>query len=293
MSTVPQPQQGTAGAQDAGRSCPYCRFPLKEGVTVVSCGACQAVHHGDCWADNRGCAVVACPGGPSPDTAAEPARAAPGPAPGGKPPPPPASRRQPPWFSIAVVVVVLGLAIAGAAIALGSGGGEEPEPSSDAPTAEASAEPAPTVDAGTDSVDEPVEDVALEIEDMLYEHHRAIVDRRFRAAWNLLSGRKQSQILDRDGYAAWRSAQATLSPYLDPEGLSVSVEDFDPGTGEARVLVEGMGWSKPGAGCSSWSGLTWVLDEGGMWRYDPGYSTTPEREREWKRRLPELLGASC
>jgi hypothetical protein len=29
------------------------------------CGVCRAPHHLDCWADNGGCAVVACAGGPT------------------------------------------------------------------------------------------------------------------------------------------------------------------------------------------------------------------------------------
>src|SRR4051812_22419619 len=59
-------QQRTAAATDTGRACPYCRFPLKEGVAVCECGACHSVHHDDCWADNGGCAIVGCSGGDSP-----------------------------------------------------------------------------------------------------------------------------------------------------------------------------------------------------------------------------------
>ena len=48
-----------------GRTCPYCRFDLKEGVTVIPCPVCEAVHHDDCWEENGGCAVALCAGGPS------------------------------------------------------------------------------------------------------------------------------------------------------------------------------------------------------------------------------------
>jgi hypothetical protein len=54
-----------------------------------------------------------------------------------------------------------------------------------------------------------------------------------------------------------------------------------------------MKWNKPGAPCSEWSGITWVKYEEGAWRYDPGYSTSPEREAEWKSRYAELLGGKC
>ncbi|MEV4422374.1 RING finger protein [Patulibacter sp. NPDC049589] len=57
MSVIPD---RPATAADAGRSCPYCRFPLKQGATVVDCPGCQATHHDDCWAEGTGCAVVGC-----------------------------------------------------------------------------------------------------------------------------------------------------------------------------------------------------------------------------------------
>jgi hypothetical protein len=68
-----------AVGDEAGRSCPYCRFPLKEGAEVVRCPVCGAVHHAECWEENGGCAVVGCAGRAAPDTlqaADAPARAA-------------------------------------------------------------------------------------------------------------------------------------------------------------------------------------------------------------------------
>jgi hypothetical protein len=49
----------TTGA-DTGRSCPYCRFPLKEGTPAERCDGCTALHHEDCWEDCGGCAVLGC-----------------------------------------------------------------------------------------------------------------------------------------------------------------------------------------------------------------------------------------
>lgn len=128
----------TAGMEMVGRACPYCRFPLKEGVPVVTCGSCSSVHHSECWEENGGCAVTGCVAGPQPQTrvlqrpmpppSAPPPR--PGPAPSGAPPPP--FHPPPPpsagrtgmsaalTVALATVVVVLG---AGVAIALTSGGG--------------------------------------------------------------------------------------------------------------------------------------------------------------------------
>jgi hypothetical protein len=46
--------------EDVGKPCPYCRFPLKEGVPVHACESCGSVHHSECWADGGGCAVFGC-----------------------------------------------------------------------------------------------------------------------------------------------------------------------------------------------------------------------------------------
>ena len=71
------------------------------------------------------------------------------------------------------------------------------------------------------------------------------------------------------------------------------MEKTEPNEGVAQVDITGMSWSKPGASCTEWSGITWVKYEDGAWKYDPGYSTTPQREREWKPRYAELLGGQC
>lgn len=65
-----EPSQRQALSADAGRSCPYCRFALKEGTAVMVCGSCRAPHHLDCWSDNTGCAVLGCAGGPEPGSQA-------------------------------------------------------------------------------------------------------------------------------------------------------------------------------------------------------------------------------
>jgi hypothetical protein len=49
-----------ATASDAGRSCPYCRFPVKEGTAAERCDSCSSLHHEDCWNDGCGCAVLGC-----------------------------------------------------------------------------------------------------------------------------------------------------------------------------------------------------------------------------------------
>lgn len=50
----------TVDTVDSGRLCPYCRFPLKDGIVAYKCDDCGALHHDDCWADGTGCAVLGC-----------------------------------------------------------------------------------------------------------------------------------------------------------------------------------------------------------------------------------------
>jgi hypothetical protein len=156
--------------------------------------------------------------------------------------------------------------------------------------------------AGSDDAGQPprnlLPDVSREqmrqhIQSLLYRFHEDVVDGDYHSAWELMSARKKSQELRKDGYNVWRHHQQTLTPYLDPSGITVSIDDLDPSTGVARVTVTGMTWSAPHASCANWSGVTWAKYENGAWRYDPGYSTTPQRKREWKPRFAELLGGSC
>ncbi|HEY5288247.1 MAG TPA: hypothetical protein VIJ50_14210 [Solirubrobacteraceae bacterium] len=132
-----------------------------------------------------------------------------------------------------------------------------------------------------------------EIQQMLRDWHEDVVRGDYHAAWELLSRRKQAQDEREQGYATWKKNQSTLRPYLNPAGLQVSIQSTEPSGGVAQVDVTGMKWDRPGASCSEWSGITWVKYEAGEWRYDPGYSTTPQREQAWKPRYSELLGGSC
>jgi hypothetical protein len=131
-----------------------------------------------------------------------------------------------------------------------------------------------------------------EIESLLRGYHEDVVEEDFQGAWALLSSRKRQQDLEEYGYRKWATAQASLTPYLSPYNLRAAIDVLED-QGVARVNVTGMGWTKPGAPCSEWSGLTWVKYEGGEWTYDPGYSTTPARRSTWQPRSSELLGGNC
>lgn len=351
MTSSQPPQHGVVSAEETGRSCPYCRFPLKQGIEMTRCGVCAAPHHADCWSDNGGCAVVACPGGPQAHT---PAGTAPPPLPPppvvpvtvqSPPPPPPTPppptpvasaggsgpRRTGPW--IVAGAIVLALALAGGAFAVvisGTGGssgtrtiisvqgnasgtsgagsgatvadggadgadGSAPVGATTPDTSTSGSDP----DAGAARAFPPADESArAEIEQLLTEHHQDIVDGDYRGAWDLMTKRKQVQKLHEEGFARWAQDQGRiLAPYLIPSGLHVEFADYDRSTGVARVLVTGMGWTKRPDTCGGrYEGLTWVKYENGAWRYDPGYSTTTDRERHWSTRPQpyyQLLGTQC
>lgn len=131
-----------------------------------------------------------------------------------------------------------------------------------------------------------------QIRNVILGYHQALVDGEFQRAWELLSSRKRRQALSEQSYAKWRQAQGSLSPYLEPHGAQVRIVELE-NEGVALIDVSGMGWYAPGSSCSEWGGLTWAKYEGGAWHYDPGYSTTPKREHEWKDRYNQLMGTTC
>lgn len=64
----PRPTGGAAQVRPAddeyvGKVCPYCRFPIKPGETIVVCPECQVPHHEDCWRENGSCTTYGCTGG--------------------------------------------------------------------------------------------------------------------------------------------------------------------------------------------------------------------------------------
>jgi hypothetical protein len=303
-------RRGPATEAETGRACPYCRFPLKQGVEVVQCAFCSSFHHGDCWDDNRGCAVVACPGGPGAATAAAPQQQptqvmAPPPAPPvAAPPAQPVSRG--PWLTAAVIVLALAVAGAAAAFVFMKPADDDDGSSRETPAAQESgsegSEAAPPADDPEPPPAEPTSaalpdvsraEMQADIESLLLTWHEHIVAGDYRAAWDLLTPRKRAQKLREEGYAKWSEGQASLGRYLDPSGLRASIEEVDEESGVVTVTIRGMDWSAPGSSCSEWSGITWVKYEGGRWLYEPGYSMTAARRAEWEPRQTETLGWDC
>lgn len=73
---APLPVAGAHAAtgEEVGKTCPYCRFPVKPGEQVQVCPACKVIHHADCWRENQGCTTYGCRGA----AAAAPSLATPG-----------------------------------------------------------------------------------------------------------------------------------------------------------------------------------------------------------------------
>jgi hypothetical protein len=219
------------------------------------------------------------------------------------------------WRVAASSVALLALfAVIGVGVAqmVGGSGGAQAAGAAPAPESsieEAPAEESPIGDAGTEPelASKPVSSVdargfpresraqmTRNIRTTLRDYHLALIDGQDRRAWRLLSSRKRQQALREDSYGQWRRAQGSLAPYLEPNGIEVRIVALEGG-GVARVDVTGMGWYAPGSSCSEWGGLTWAKYERGAWFYDPGYSTTPVRERHWKdsSRYARLMGTTC
>lgn len=274
------------GAKQERTVCGSCQEPVVPGAAF--CRACGTPVAGAEAADPSDARTLVQPVQPTP------------------PPPPPFQepQRRGSWRTpllIALAIVLLG---AGAAAAIIFGTDESVEPATVA--AETSDTSGEDIDEGEETAEEedveaeesdpypPVSRAEMEeeIESLLLTYHEDLVVRDFRSAWALLSSRKRQQNLAEYGYEEWREAQESLSDGLTPYGLSVQIDGLE-GEGVARVMVTGMGWSDPGSPCDEWSGLTWVRYERGEWAYDPGYSTTLARRRDWEPRAKMLLGKNC
>jgi len=170
LATPSTPRTIAATETMVGRACPYCRFPIKQGPGVTECSSCHAVHHAECFADNRGCAIAGCSGANVLGAAAAPL-AVPPPPPAAQfgaptvaantpsvptmaaPPPPPLSA--PPagssgaWWKPALIAFAITVAVAGAAVAVILGTKKSPHTTTVVRTAQPSAETTAPADSGS------------------------------------------------------------------------------------------------------------------------------------------------
>ena len=323
-------EQRVITREEAGRPCPYCRFALKPGATATVCPTCHAPHHGDCWEDNGGCAIVGCASGPNYVGAGQPpvSKGAPPDAPITAPlPPSPAGdatasaaggadkppRRRRLLIGVALVAVAAIGAAAGA-FALRGEPGKEPGDGTSQPPVASVGTGAGTVQAPTTTVETVPDDDESggtpgnggssggstnaerrrAIARIMLAHHRAIARGDIRAAWALTSDRYRARKLrEPGGYRTWARNQRTVQRSISPEGLRVAIQSFDSRSGVATIRLSGMGWSAPSSPCRSFEGITWAKLDGPNWRYEPGYSISDQRRAKWQPRRDELLGWGC
>jgi hypothetical protein len=128
-----------------------------------------------------------------------------------------------------------------------------------------------------------------QIRDVMFEYHQKLKAGDDDGAFAMLSARKQKSLSG----SGWKDRQAEVGRYIQPSGLRVTIKHKEPAAGVVQVRLTGMRYPRPNARCRTFSGLTWVKYENGAFHYDPGYVTTPQRERAWKNREAELLGGAC
>lgn len=57
---APAPADDPAASVTGGANCPYCLTTVVPTDAAETCPSCGAVHHGECWQENGGCAVYGC-----------------------------------------------------------------------------------------------------------------------------------------------------------------------------------------------------------------------------------------
>lgn len=323
-----RPVRGQATRNDTGKTCPFCRFPIKERDEVVSCGECHSAHHDDCWEEHGGCAVPGCLGGPGGGTSG-PSRSSSG---GGHVPPKagPSSKKvtidpkprgqtrkrkkSPPrkkepatagqqtsaggsssklqfWLVGAAVAF---LAFIGVLLISNNFGNTDPAS-------------AITCESGTGENGVPCYDNGL-LPNIPAGEMRRAAGKFIRAwyrdvnyldwgsAWVKLSPRVKAQINERGGYNEWKRKLTGMSKYLNPREATFTL--VKPSYGEEGVLsvdVQNMPYKDPNDLCGERGGVTWVKwdPEGQRWLYEPGFDVTDQRAADWGYQSSRLLKYRC
>lgn len=302
----PQPQDtgatsGHATAEMTGRSCPYCRFPLKEGSPITECGTCHTVHHAECWEENGGCSITGCAGGPTLATQVHtPSSAATPPAPAQAPPAAvPSQARLPAQMpvalaaTLAVVVAILGAAAA-LALSSGKGGGS---PTASAPpivtqttqsTLSASSEAEATVSADTETQATEAEDTETETTSSEEATQAAAPSNESQTESPLGAVNEHWHDLQSGDYqAAWSDEAPSLrgnrSSWVhgqEEAGIESIDYRFKEGSRSgdgATVQIEELRTVSHQNGCQNWTGTYGLIDEGGRWEISDAASLRSHR----------------
>lgn len=284
----------TATTDVTGRICPYCRSPLGEDEQVTECPACSATHHADCWAENGGCAVPLCEGGPEETAELEAptevtsVAAPPLPAPTPRPPlptvaappprPPRTGKTAPPSNSeaprprgmgllpvLAGVIILLGGGTAAAIILTQHHSSASSTAATDAGTASASSssateETSEPFEAETTTETEPIYQPTPpeEVEQALHAHFGRLVAGNYTGAYADLTPAEGEAI---GGEEAWIAAQS--EDQLKQFELSVEVSMHGPHAATAEIIY--FATHAYASGCHTWTGSWEMVKQYGQW----------------------------
>lgn len=332
MSSSRRPRRATAGRKETGKSCPFCRFPVKERDEITFCGYCDSPHHSDCWDDNHGCAVARCPGGPhgeSDATGARPSRSGsnlpPKAGPSAKkqrieidpeprkPKKRPAPKKAPAasagatqgptgpestshstyWIAGGIAVVVALICIVLISNNFGDDRGAVNEVSCEAGTGEGGV---PCIDNGV-LPNIPQSEMKFQIGEFIRGWYGEVNGLNWGTAFSKLSNRRQQQILrSPGGRSQWERNLRGMSKWLKPDQAKVTIEEpsYDD-EGVVSVYVSNMPYKDPNDLCGSREGVTWVRWNAANeeWTYEPGYDVTPQRADDWGYQESQLLKNTC
>lgn len=289
------PSGAHASAEMTGRSCPYCRFPLKQGAPITECTTCHTVHHAECWEENGGCSITGCTGGPTlatqvhapappvPTAAGTPASA---PAPQASPAASPQIRApgQMPIALAAALAAVVAILGAAAALALSSGGGGRPSASTPAPVATQTTQA--TLSASGETAATTSGDTQTQATETNYAQTEAVSSQGATQSatpsnesqtesplgavnehWHdIQSGNYQGAWADetpslRGDESSWVHGQEAAGI----ESIDYRFKEASRSGSSATVDIEELRTVSRQNGCQSWTGTYGLTEEGGSW----------------------------
>lgn len=318
------PIRGTATQQDTGKSCPFCRFPIKERDDVVACGECHSTHHDDCWEENGGCAVPGCAGGPSEVASGGtggshiPPKAGPSkkkvtidPRPSmrrrkrerqrKKPPARGASTAAPtpPGRSSKTTLWIVGTAVAFLAVIgviLISNNFGDTDPASGKSCEDGTGKNGVPCYSNGKLPNIPTSEMQRQVSRFVRGWFRDLNRTDWGTAWSKLSPRVKKQINLDLGFRGWQANQFAMSKYAQPKSAKVTITKPNyPDEGVLSVYIANMPYTKKGDLCEKREGVTWVVwdPEAKRWFHEPGAAVTKQRKADWGYQSTKLFKYSC
>jgi len=330
MTSPKRPRRSQASRKETGRSCPHCRFPIKERDQLMTCGVCSSPHHLECWEDVGGCAVEGCAGGVR---AAESSRAVPSRAGSTAPPkagpsskkqpieakqsrrrasgppvpprresgpaahPPPAEPGEPvnrtPWWIAAGVVVFC--AIVGILIVSNTFGDGNRHDNANCEKGTGK-DGTPCYENGV-IPNVPNDEMTIQARQFMDEWFGHVRGWDVGTLWGMLSARKRAELKKRgdDKNSFWQMYKG-MAKHLDTSNVRVSLQQPSyPEEGVLSILLGEMAYRDPHDRCGTRGGITWIKWDpaGERWRFEPGVELTSQRSKDWSYQSDRLFRPYC